>query len=87
MKTIKRIPHPKFRVGRFVLNEYELRCLILEVAQGDKPEFIGSVVRDESGCSATITETGALSDRLPGLHIASEYALKHMAIKNKNREF
>lgn len=30
MKNFKRVPPPKYRVGRYVLNEYEIRSLILE---------------------------------------------------------
>ena len=37
---ITRIKAPKFKVGRFVLNEYELRQLQYEVAQGLKPQRI-----------------------------------------------
>lgn len=86
MKTFKRITAPKFRIGRFVLNEYELRSLILEVAKGNNPEYIGKQVNN-SGHTAYITENGTLDNRLPGLHIASEFAVAHMEIKNKNKNF
>jgi hypothetical protein len=33
---ITRIKTPKFKVGRYTLNEYELRQLQLEVAQGNQ---------------------------------------------------
>ena len=87
MKTFTRIPAPKFRMGRYTLNEYELRYLMLQVAQGHKPGFIGTKIKDESGNSVVITEDGTLSGRLPGLHINTEYAVAHMDIKNKNRKF
>ena len=37
---ITRIKPPKFKVGRNVLNEYELRLLMVEVARGLKPAGI-----------------------------------------------
>ena len=83
---MKRITPPKFRIGRFVLNEYELRALMLEVARGNNSEYIGKQVSN-SGYFANITEDGTLDSRLPGLDMASYFALDHMVIKNKNRNF
>lgn len=83
---MKRITAPKFRIGRYTLNEYELRSLMLEVARGNNPEYIGKKVNN-SGYIAHITEEGTLDGRLPGLHVATEFALAHMEIKNKNRNF
>lgn len=54
---ITRIKEPKFKVGRYVLNECELRQLQLEVSQGLKP--VGIVVKDlTNGKSSTIGESG-----------------------------
>lgn len=83
---MKRITAPKFRIGRYKLNEYELRNLMLDVAKGNKPEFIGKKV-SEPGYYAHITEDGTLNGRLPGLHIATEFAIAHMTIKNLNKNF
>ena len=83
---IYRINPPKFRIGKYILNEYELRSLMLEVAQGHSVGFIGSKVTQE-GCIAYITADGSLNGRLPGLHIATDIAIKHMEIKNKNKNF
>jgi hypothetical protein len=84
--TMTRITAPKFRVGRYKLNEYELRSLLVDVANGTKPEYIGKKVT-ESGHVARFNTDGLLIGRLPGLHIATEFALKLMEIKNKNRNF
>lgn len=66
---ITRIKVPKFRVGRYVLNEYELRQLMLDVALGVKPA--GIEVRDEYGVIATIRKDGGLSVNLEGLAISA----------------
>jgi len=88
--NIKRIPAPKFRIGRYKLNEYELRNLMLEVAEGNNTFFINAKVTDEYGNSAYIGTNGALEltrDRFPGLEIASKIAIKHMDLKNKIKNF
>lgn len=59
---IKRIKAPKFRVGKYVLNEYEFRNLQLEVALGIKPA--GIKVTDSLGNKSTIIENGCLSHSL-----------------------
>ena len=62
---ITRIPQPKFRVGRYVLNELELVKLMLDVLQGDKPEGI-KVKCLMSGQTARIQKDGRLDEDLPG---------------------
>lgn len=85
---IKKINPPKFKIGRYRLNEYELRNLMLEVAEGNNTFFINAKVTDEYGNSAYIATNGALTgDRFPGLAIATEISMKHMQLKNKNRNF
>ena len=59
---INRIKAPKFRVGRYVLNEYEFRNLQLEVALGIKPA--GIKVTDSLGNKSTIIKNGCLSHSL-----------------------
>jgi hypothetical protein len=78
----KRIKVPKFKMGRYTLNEYELRNLMLEVAQGHKPEYIDRKV-SEGDYVAYIQEDGSLNGRLPGLSVASHIAIDHMKIKNQ----
>lgn len=87
-KGFTEIKPPKFRIGRYVLNEYELRLLMLNIAEGSKPEFIGCKVTDcMSGESVTIKPNGSLSGRLMGLHLMGEWSMKHMKIKNNNHSF
>lgn len=55
---LKRIKPPKFKVGRYTLNEYELRQLMLDVALGEVD--CGIEIKDEKGNTAVITESGFL---------------------------
>jgi hypothetical protein len=71
---ITRISSPKFKVGRYTLNEYEVRNLMLEVAQGIKPS--GIVIKDAIGGKAEILDSGYLSEDLCGLSISDSLALK-----------
>lgn len=79
---IKRIKAPKFRVGRYVLNEYEFRNLQLEVALGIKPA--GIKVTDSEGKKFVILEHGSLSDNTNGLSIAHD--LKYQLLVANRRE-
>jgi hypothetical protein len=85
MKTIEkitRIKPPKFRVGRYVLNEYELRRLMVQVAAKKKPS--GILVKDAEGRYATITEDGSLSRPLYGLDLISSCNLRLIRIRREN---
>jgi len=79
--VITRISPPKFKVGRFSLNEYELRNLMLEVAKEVKPS--GIKVKDILGVIAYIEPTGYLSVNLEGFGISSKLTLQLIGI---NRE-
>lgn len=76
-----KIKAPKFRVGRYVLNEYELRTLMLEVAAGKQQGNIK--VKCSSGDVALITEKGALSNPLAGLKLAGQLSMDLMALLYK----
>lgn len=70
-----RIPAPKYKIGKFVLNEYELRQLQLEIALGLKSGPYR--VTDSMGKSANLIEnSGLLDDRLHGLSLADDIAMK-----------
>ena len=71
---IKRIKAPKFRVGRYVLNEYEFRNLQLEVALGIKPA--GIKVTDSEGNMSVILEHGCLSRSLKGMGVSGQLSLE-----------
>jgi hypothetical protein len=76
---ITRIKPPKYKVGRNVLNEYELRCLMLEVLKGEqKPDIL---VMDCNGKFATIQADGSLSLRLFGIDINSRFTLDMLAYR------
>lgn len=83
MKTmnIKRIKAPKFRVGRLVLNEYEVRALMLEVAEGKREP--GIEVHEVGGRSVTIGEHGFLSQSLDGLGLASGFTMGLIRVRRE----
>ena len=63
---ITRITAPRFQVGRYVLNESELRMLCLEIAQGEKPANV--LVTDINyGVKARINKFGGFDSDLPSL--------------------
>lgn len=76
---ITRVKAPKFRVGRYVLNEYELRTLMLEVARGEKPANIK--VKCSDGNVSIIREDGILTDALTGLDIAGKLCIELLTTK------
>ena len=81
---IKRIKAPKFKVGRYVLNEYEFRNLQLEVALGIKPA--GIKVKDALGTVVTIEENGCLSDSIEGLALAGDITLEILRANHRKGE-
>lgn len=80
---LPKIKAPKFKVNGYILNEYELRCLQVEVAKGNLQSKI-SVIDMETKQKVYILENGILSDKLTSnaLGISSKYALELMNLKN-----
>ena len=80
---ITRIKTPKFKVGRYTLNEYELRQLQLEVAKGLKPA--GIKVRSLSnGQTVSITENGHMDINFgdnSGYDLGSKISIEMWRIK------
>ena len=61
-EILPKIKAPKFKVAsKFILNEYELRCLMLEVAKGNIQSGI-SVMDMQSKQKGVIREDGAISN-------------------------
>jgi hypothetical protein len=79
---ITRVKAPKFRVGRYILNEYEFRTLQVEVAKGIKPT--GIKVKDYEGNVALILESGSLSRSLKGLSLSGEITYQ-LLLTNRNK--
>jgi hypothetical protein len=78
----QRIKPPKFRVGRYVLNEYELRKLQLDVCNGIfEPNF---VVKDEAGNTSTIRPDGILTGNLHRFNLSSQLAMDLIFHETKN---
>ena len=84
---LPKIKPPKFKVaGKFILNEYELRCLQVEIGNGHIKS--GMSVEDvDTKQKAYFLECGALSNRINGLSISAEFSLELMAIKRKKSKF
>lgn len=80
---VTRIKPPKYKVGRYSLNEYELRQLMLEVAKKEKP--FGQKVKDENGCTAVIFENGRLSCNLYGMDIMSRATIGVLRIDREQQ--
>jgi transposase-like protein len=80
---ITRIKAPKFRVGRCILNEYELRQLQLEVAKGLKPS--GMVVKScQNGIACVMLENGMFDrgfGQNGGYDIGSAISIEHYKLR------
>lgn len=68
------IKPPKYRVGKYVLNEYELRQLQVDVMNGVFESPI--TIRDEKGQSFTIASNGRLSGSPYGYDLTSRCSLE-----------
>ena len=72
--------------GKFILNEYELRCLLVELTEGKHQELIGKKVTEITNkpYTSSVIMNGYIQDGLlHGLKINTQFALKLMAFKNK----
>ena len=81
MSKFTRIKAPRYRIGRHVLNEYELRCLQVEVARGLKQP--GIKVKDDANQIATIQADGTMDIHVAGYGICSRYTLDLIAIRRE----
>lgn len=70
MDNIKRIKVPMFKVGKYNLNIYEVRNLIMEVIKGEREP--GIKITDEMGNVATILSDGFLDTDLPRFGLEGE---------------
>lgn len=83
MENITRIKAPKFRVGRYVLNEYEIRTLQVEVAKGERKP--GMKVKDDLGAVATILPNGSLDTALSGYDMNTYLRFQLLKLKMQNK--
>ena len=79
--NITKVNPPRFKIGKKFINEYELRTLLIEIKKGEKPSGI-TVTDETSGTKAVITALGTLSEKLEGLALADELAMKLFFISN-----
>ena len=78
IKNITRIKPPKFKVGRLSLNEYEVRKLMVDVANGIQPA--GIIVTDDEGVSATLQKDGRPDKQLYGFGISAGFTIDLLRI-------
>ena len=72
-----RIVPPKYRVGRFTLNEYEVRELLARVAEGTlNPE--GIIIKDDLGVRSTISPKGVTSKNLFGFDLSYRLTMRRL---------
>jgi hypothetical protein len=71
------IAAPKFRVGRFIFNEYEARMIMLRVAKGELP---AGMKMTNGGITAIIREDGRLSANLPGFALSTEILTERLKV-------
>ena len=57
--SFNRIKIPRFKIGRFVLNEYEVRQIMAEVSEGKRKG--GIIFKDNEGNIITIEDDGSCS--------------------------
>lgn len=82
---IQRIKSPKYRVKRYVLNEYELRNLMLQVAKKEQPSNI-VVTEIETGFKATILEDGSLDfvhNSFESLSLSTNFKFELLKLRTK----
>ena len=79
---ITRINPPKFKIGRYVLNEYELRQLQLDVAKGLKEGNI-KVKCLNSGRTSILNEEGLFNPPLEGMGVSSGITLQLLGYRKK----
>lgn len=75
--NIKRIEIPLFKVGDYILNEYEVRQLMVDVKNKEQEPNI-KVIDLEYGTEHIILETGRLDKHPKSLSLTYELTLKLM---------
>jgi len=73
----QRISPPKYKVGRFTLNEYEVRELQARVSEGILDPK-GIIIEDADGVKSTIDEHGNTSNRLRGFDLSYNLSIRRL---------
>ncbi len=74
---VQAINPPKFRIGKFVFNEYEIREILAKVSEG-KINHKSIVIKDSSGRSSKVKKSGRLEKMLPGLNLLINIKMKRL---------
>jgi hypothetical protein len=80
-----RIKPPKFKVGRFVLNEYEAREMLARVAEGTL-DYSKIIIEDELGYKATVNKDGFTNRSLYKWDIGSKLTIRKIKANRLNQK-
>jgi hypothetical protein len=88
---MKRITAPKFKVGRYVLNEYEARSLQVQTALGNIAPYTITIKEIDPKTRRVIAtsqmrEDGTLTNVLPGYSVATGFTFQLIRIKKEKEE-
>jgi len=77
---VQRIEIPTYKVGHFVLNEYELRELMVRVAKGEIENWEDLTITDNKGKLVKFRTDrkipGTITDTLSGMELTAESTMK-----------
>lgn len=76
---------PKFKVGRFVLNEYEAREMLARVAEGTL-DHSKLIIEDELGNKATVDVDGFTNRSLHRWDVGSKLTIRKIKANRLNRK-
>jgi hypothetical protein len=76
---------PKFRIGKCVYSEYELREIQVKVAKGELPSNL-IVTQVDTKQKCRITNNGSLTDVLDGLSVVTHLMMELMREKRNKGE-
>lgn len=88
--SFTKVKAPKFKIGRFVLNEYEIRQIMAEVSEGKRQGNIK--FKDNEGNTITIEDDGYCSDNVKGFELATDFTRRVMKanmpqMESKRKEY
>ena len=78
----KAIKVPMYRIGRFKINEYELREMQISVLKGEILNWTSILIEDDQGMIAQFDIKGRLNKNLYGMDLTAESAMKYLQVLN-----
>jgi len=81
---VQPIKPPTYRIGKFVLNEYELRQLQVRIMRGEVPNTITGI--DYKGNHFSFREDGRIPEHIEGFDISGNYTLDMIRDSREKRK-